>query len=331
MGNSTRGRILAALREADGFLSGQELSEQLSVTRTAVWKAVQKLQEEGYRIQAVRNRGYRLQEVQPDILSSEEIEGRLKTKWAGNTVYSYTEVDSTNNRAKQLAEEGAPHGTLVMADIQTAGKGRRGRSWSSPSGSGIWMTLILKPDLEPSRASMLTLVMAHSVTKAIRMVTGLDAGIKWPNDVVVNGRKVCGILTEMSAEIDFINHIVIGFGINANITSFPEEIGKTATSLELEMGQPVSRADLAASVLEQFEVDYQAFLSHGDLSALLTPYNDMLLGIGQQVRVLQPGHEYTGISAGINRAGELLVKREDGTVTEIYAGEVSVRGLYGYV
>lgn len=327
---TTRSRVLAALRDTEGYLSGQELCERLQISRTAVWKAVQKLSDDGYRIEAVQNKGYRLLSL-PETLSAEELESRLKTRWLGKRVYAYDTVDSTNNRAKQLAMDGAENGAVVLSEIQTAGKGRRGRSWCSPPGSGIWMSLILKPEFMPECAPMLTLVMAHSVAMGIREATGLEAGIKWPNDVVVNRKKVCGILTEMSAEVDYIHHIVIGCGINVNIGGFPDEIAQTATSLQIEAGRTFSRAAVAEHVLNWFEKDYEIFLKDLDLSGLKDIYNELLVGKDGMVRVMEPKGEYSGISRGIDERGELLVEKEDKTLQKVYAGEVSVRGVYGYI
>ena len=215
--------ILRMLKISDGYVSGQMLCDTFGVSRTAIWKVINQLKEEGYEIEAASKKGYRMIKI-PDILSKEEIESQIETKWAGRTTVYFDEVDSTNTRAKFLAEEGAVHGTLVAAEQQNAGKGRRGHTWESPRGNGIWMTLILKPDILPQSASMVTLIAALAIARSIKKSYGLDAKIKWPNDIVINGKKVCGILTEMSSDIETINYIIIGMGINANITLFPEEI-----------------------------------------------------------------------------------------------------------
>lgn len=311
-------------------MSGQELCEMLGVSRTAVWKAINSLKEEGYEIEAVQNKGYMITSY-PDIVTESELESRLDTKWAGKAIFYYDVAESTNTRGKSLAEAGEVHGTLVVADMQSAGKGRRGREWVSPAGTGIWMTIILKPSLHPGNASMLTLVMALSVVRACREITGLEAMIKWPNDIVVNGRKVCGILTEMSAEIDCIHHIVIGTGINVNMEAFPEEIKDIATSLRLEASRPFSRALIVEKILQNFEENYRLFLEKGDLSSLAESYNQQMINKGREIKVLDPGREYTGEAIGINDRGELLVRKNDGSIVNVFAGEVSVRGLYGYV
>ena len=294
------------------------------------------MKEEGYQIESVSRKGYRLLESPADILSQSEIASRLQTKWAGRKLYYVDSTGSTNTDAKRYAEEGDPHGTTVVADMQTAGKGRRGRKWQSPSGINTYFTILLKPDFAPDKASMLTLVMALSVAEAIEEVTELKAEIKWPNDIVVNKKKVVGMLTEMSTtpEMDEIQYVVVGVGVNVNMGSieeFPDEIRETATSLRIESGKQINRAVLVEHILERFEQNYEKFEQTLDLSGLLDAYQSHLVNVDTQVRVLDPAGEYTGTSHGINTTGELIVEKEDGGIVNVYAGEVSVRGLYGYV
>lgn len=325
-----KSEILSALRGSDGYVSGQELCEKLQVSRTAVWKKIKQLQEEGYEIEAVPNKGYRILGC-PDIVAAEEVESRLNTKWIGHPVKYFEEITSTNQYAKKIAEEGAAEGCLVIADEQSRGKGRSGRVWKTPPKTAIAMTLLLRPKLSPARVSMVTLVMGLSVACACRELYDLPVGIKWPNDVVIHGKKICGILTEMSAEMAAVNYVVIGTGINVNIREFPEELGGIATSLVLELGHETGRAELIAVCMKYFEEFYEKFLHTGDLSLLMEQYNELLLNKNRIVRVLEPGNEYTGTALGINKEGELLVDKEDGTRIAVYAGEVSVRGVYGYV
>lgn len=322
--------ILNRLKETEGYVSGQELCESLGVSRTAVWKCIRQLEDEGYEIEAVRNRGYRLKDS-GDVLSEEELGKFLTTKWLGRNLISLDEVDSTNSEIRRQADAGAPEGTVVIAALQTAGKGRRGRSWESPKGTGIWMSFLLKPEFEPSHASMLTLVAAMAVETGIRQVTGLDCQIKWPNDIVVNGKKLCGILTEMSTEDNHIRHVVVGIGINVNIKEFPEEIQSTATSLYLETGSLVKRTELVNAILTAWEVFYKKFLKTLDFTDLKEEYNARLVNKGRQVQILANSGSWTGISKGIDKEGQLLVEREDGQVETVVSGEVSVRGVYGYV
>ena len=318
------------LRESGDYVSGQELCRQLQVSRTAVWKTICRLREDGYEIEAAAGKGYRLKGF-PDSIAAEEVTSILRTRWMGRPVYYFSEISSTNLYAKQLAEDGAGEGLLVVADSQTKGRGRLGRSWATPSGTAIAMTLMLRPRLLPERISMVTLVMGMAVAQACRDLYMIDAGIKWPNDVVVDGRKLCGILTEMSTEITAVNYIVIGTGINANIREFPPELEQTATSLLLCLGHEVNRAQLIAGVMERFEEYYEAFLEAGDLTPVRERYQELLVNRGRTVQVLQPEGDYTGTALGIDERGRLLVRREDGTVIPVYAGEVSVRGVYGYV
>ena len=324
-----KAEILKMLRETDGYVSGQELCNKFGVSSTAVWKAINQLKENGYEIEAVQNKGYHLLSA-PDIMDKTELESIHATEWAGCEIYYFDSIDSTNTKAKELAEEGHPSGTLVVADRQTAGKGRRGRSWESPTGIGIFMTLMLKPEINPNNASMLTLVAAMATTRAIRRVTGVPAMIKWPNDIVMNGKKVCGILTEMSAQFDYINHIVIGIGINVHNEDFPEEIAKTASSLYLESGQHIHRASLIEAFLEEFEDVYAEYLKTEDMEGLQKEYDAMLVNRGRQVRVLDPKEPFEGKAMGITKKGELIVDTWESRKL-VSSGEVSVRGIYGYV
>ena len=328
--------ILTCLRNSADYVSGQQLCDRLGVSRTAVWKVISQLRDEGYRIESVPSRGYRLVESPAGMYSESEIASRLHTKWAGRRLLFFESTGSTNPDAKRFAEEGAPHGTTVVADRQTAGRGRRGRSWESPAGSSIYFTVVLRPAFAPDKASMVTLVTALSVAEAIHEVTGLDTGIKWPNDIVVNGKKVVGILTEMSMtpEMNEMQFLVAGVGVNVNQEStaeFPEEIRQTATSLKIESGKEFDRAELLARILAGFEADYEIFEKELTLSALKERYEARLVGRNAAVRVLDPAGEYTGISRGITDTGELVVEKETGETVFVYAGEVAVRGLYGYV
>ncbi|MDL2295464.1 biotin--[acetyl-CoA-carboxylase] ligase [Lachnospiraceae bacterium OttesenSCG-928-E19] len=322
--------ILRRLREAQDYISGQQLCEEFEVSRTAIWKVIHQLKEEGYHVDAVRNKGYRII-AYPDSMSAEAVGSRLTTKWAGSSIAYFEEIDSTNSYAKKLGEQGSSHGTLVIAERQDSGKGRRGRTWESPAGGNIYMTILLRPEIEPGKAPMLTLVMAHSVAVAIRRQIGLEAQIKWPNDIIVGKKKVCGILTEMSAEIDYINHVIIGVGINTNIENIPEGLLEKATSLAREAGKQIERDALAAEIMNQFERDYEWFMETCDLSQISKEYNEMLVNAGKEVRIHENNAEYQALALGINNNGELVIEKEDGSKAEIFAGEVSVRGIYGYV
>lgn len=260
-----------------------------------------------------------------------EIQNLKNIEWIGKNVYYHEKTGSTNIDAKQLAEESTPHGTLVVAEEQTDARGRRGRSWQAPAGSNIYFSLVLRPRVAADKAPMLTLVMALSVARAVSKQCGLEAKIKWPNDIVVNKKKVCGILTEMTLEGRNIAYVIVGVGINVNQQEFPEDIRETATSLRRESGKVFSREELLQKVLKYFEADYESFLKTENMSLLRNEYNGWLVNRGVQVKVLEPSGEYTGTAQGINENGELLVERENGQLEAVYAGEVSVRGIYGYV
>ena len=322
--------ILKMLRETDGYISGQELCNKFGVSRTAIWKVMKQLKEAGYNIEAQQNKGYHIVSA-PDVMDAAELKSIWKPKWVGCEILYFDSIDSTNTKAQELAEKGYPSGTLVVADKQIAGKGRRGRNWESPSGCGIFMTLMLKPGINPNNASMLTLVSALAVAKALADITGKDAKIKWPNDIVIDGRKVCGILTEMSAQFDYINNIVIGIGINVNNSSFPEEISATASSLRLlSGGKKYRRAEIIEKIMEYFEKYYSIFLETEDLSALVNEYDAMLVNMKRQVKVLDPKEPFEGTAMGITKTGELIVDTWESRKL-VSSGEVSVRGIYGYV
>lgn len=324
--------ILTRLRESDTFVSGQELCEEFGVSRTAVWKAVNALKSQGFLIESVTNRGYRLMETE-DVLSESSIKSVLNTKWLGQECCYFDEIDSTNDELKRryTANAAMTNGILAITDNQTVGKGRRGRQWETPAGENIAMSFLLKPQFGPDKASMLTLLAALAVAEGTEKVTGISCGIKWPNDVIIGDKKYCGILTEMSVEPDFIHYVIVGIGINVNTKSFPEEISKTATSIYKESGNITDRTRIVTAVLESFEKYYEAFEQNENLQEVQHIYNERLVSLDKEVRVLDPKGEYSGISRGINESGELLVELSDGKIKEVYAGEVSVRGIYGYV
>ncbi len=329
----TKYRILEKLKEEKGFVSGQALCHELGVSRTAVWKAVNALKKEGYLIRSVTNKGYMLEDI-PDIIRAEEITGSLVTERMGRNLICLEEVDSTNEELKRMysTDNSLCEGTVVAAERQVKGKGRRGRSWENADGENIAFSIFLRPDADPGKASMLTIVAALAVADACNSLLGnSDCRIKWPNDVVLDGKKVCGILTEMSAEPDCISYVIVGIGVNVNTRSFPDELSPKATSLYIQGKKEVQRCRLLAEILNRFELRYNSFLKTLDLSAFRDEYNQMLAGREEKVRVLDPAGEYDGISKGIDDLGNLLVERADKSVEKVYSGEVSVRGIYGYV
>ena len=326
-----KSQILKILRNADGYISGQAICQTLGVSRTAVWKYINQLKEEGYEFDAVSNKGYRIVKY-PDIITAAEISSQLGQNDIIQKVIYFDETDSTNNQAKQYAEKGEASGTLFVAETQTGGRGRRGRNWISQPESGIWMTLLLRPQIRPADASMLTLVSAMAVARAVTESCGdVVCRIKWPNDIVLNKKKVCGILTEMSAETDWVNFVVIGIGINVNIENFADEIKDIATSLYMEAGRRIKRSTIVAQFSKYFTAYYNQFLKTCDLSSLVSEYNKMLINAGQQVQISDRTNTFSGKALGVDETGALKVLKEDGSVAAIVAGEVSVRGLYGYV
>lgn len=265
-----------------------------------------------------------------EAYSKETISKAIHTKWAGKTVYFAKEIDSTNEWIKRLTKENEVHGTLAAAEFQSLGKGRLGRRWIAPEGSCIMMSILLRPDFEPQYASMLTLVMGLSVAQAVADA-GVEVSIKWPNDVVVSHKKICGILTEMELDQDQIQEVVIGIGINVNLEEIAEDLKGKATSLYLETGRRFDRSQMIGLVMERFEKNYDLFIQTCDLSLLLDDYNAMLANRQQPVRVLDQKEPYEGVALGIDKDGKLLVEMENGEIREVSSGEVSVRGLYSYV
>ena len=336
--------ILRMIRQSSGYVSGQSLCEALGVSRTAVWKYVNQLKEEGYEFDAVSNKGYRIVKY-PDIITREEIESMLPEGLAVTNVVYYHETDSTNTRAKQAAEDGEKSGTLFITECQTGGRGRRGRTWESPAGSGIWMSLLLRPEIKPFDASMLTIVAAMGMKDAIEEIIGAGDGagdedgtgqggihckIKWPNDIVLGDRKICGMLTEMSAETDWINYVVIGIGVNVNTTEFDDSIKDTASSILLQTGSSVKRSDVVVAFARHFSRYYEEFLKECNLSGLADDYNKALINVGRDVKIVERDGSFVAKAVGIDETGSLIVEK-DGDTIRIVAGEVSVRGLYGYV
>ena len=269
-----------------------------------------------------------------DRFDQETIEQSIHTKWAGKTVHFAGKTDSTNRWIRELAASGAPHGTLAVTDYQSAGRGRFDRKWEAPPGTCVMMTLLLRPEIRPVNASMLTLVMGLSAAEAAGQLLkesgcGRSVWIKWPNDVVISRKKICGILTEMSVLGNRIDFVEIGIGINVNLGEFPEEMQDKATSLLLESGKTFDRSHVTGLVMERFEENYGKFVKTEDLTLLTGAYEKLLVNRGEAVRVLEK-EPYEGTCLGISRRGELLVQSGE-EVRFVNAGEVSVRGLYSYV
>ncbi len=328
-----KSKILEELKTNSGqSVSGEEISRRLGISRTAVWKHISRLRSEGYSIESQTNSGYRLV-GSPDLLSPGELEPLLHTNFIGRNIIYFDCIASTNTYAKKAAEEPFVEGTVVIADEQTAGRGRLGRQWISTKGKGIWMSIMLKPDILPADAPKLTIAAAYAVSKALWSCCQLEARIKWPNDIVTGGKKLCGILTEMSAEADEIKSVIVGIGINANLEheDFGPEVSSIATSISLEKGSAVSRKALVASVINEFEEVYEVFAREGSIKPLLDEYKSKSAVLGKEIRVISKKEEIIGLAVDISEEGYLVVKLGDGTIREIMSGEVSVRGLCGYI
>jgi BirA family transcriptional regulator, biotin operon repressor / biotin---[acetyl-CoA-carboxylase] ligase len=324
--SSTDTTILRLFREAgSGFVSGELISRELKVSRTAVWKHITGLRGAGYVIEAVPSRGYHLLSS-PDILSVEEVRGKLSTIRIGRRLVCLPETTSTNADAFRLAEGGAEEGTTVIADAQSGGKGRRGRVWSSPSGVNLYCSVVLRPEIMPHEAPQLTFLSAVAVARAIEGTTALKPEIKWPNDVLIDGRKVAGLLNEMSAETDGINFVILGIGVNLNMTraQFPDDLRTPATSLLQEQGLPVNRARFAAAMLGELDRLYTDFLQHG-FGPVREEWQLRCCANGREVVVTEGGLEAArGKFQGIDGDGALLLQSSDGAVERILSGDVRV-------
>ncbi len=321
--------LLNMLADRD-YVSGEEISRRLGVTRAAVWKRIQALREQGFMIESAGKKGYHL--VRPyDSLLPVFVKRGLHTEWAGQPPMIYSEsMTSTNIVLKQAAESGAAHGTVALCEEQTAGRGRRGRGWVSPRGQGLWVSLLARPALSPGRAQLITFAAAIAMAEAVEKETGLDILIKWPNDLVLQGKKVCGILLELSGDVETIAYVVIGTGLNVGENAYPQELRESAISLKDVIGHHVERAQVLRSYLAAMEQNMDSLEREG-LPGILQAYERKSCTLHRSVRVSGGGEEFLGTAVGLDENGALLVKLEDGTIRRVLAGDVSVRGVMGYV
>ena len=323
-------KVLNYLIQQEGYVSGQDISRDLGVSRTSVWKCIKGLRQEGYRIESMTRRGYRFIS-RPDTINEQEIRRHLKEGVLPGEILVLPVVDSINEEAKRAFHQGCPDRSLFVSDRQTAGKGRRGREWISPGGKDVFFSFLLKPDLPPECASMLTLLCAIAGVGALKRQAAGDYQIKWPNDIVLGGKKICGILTEMSADMDRVHYIIPGIGFNLNRTDFDPSIRHMASSVYLETGREIDRSRFVADYVNEFMGRYDIFLRDQDLGSFVDEYQACLVNVGREVKISLKDREMTRTALGINNRGELLVKDAGGRISAILSGEVSVRGLYGYV
>lgn len=322
-----RSKILEMLRcQAGHFVSGEELGRQLCVSRAAISKQIQKLRQEGYGIESIVSQGHRLLSL-PDLLRPEEVQSRLNTTVLGKELIYFSQVGSTNDEAKKCAMGGFPEGTLVVTENQLGGRGRMARGWFSPFAKGIWFSIILRPTFLPQEAPKCTLMAAVALNRAIRDCTGLASGIKWPNDILFNGKKLAGILTEMSSEIDAINYVVIGMGVNVNIAAneIPPELKTVATSLQIETSTVLSRLDLFIQILARLEELYLTVKDQG-FATVLDAWRQESITLNRLVTVVGPDRSFSGKALDIDSDGALLVDTGE-RIERILAGDVSIRPL----
>lgn len=322
-GKHAQEEILRLLREKAGtYVSGEEFSQSLGVSRTAVWKQIRQLRELGYTIEAVTSRGYRLAGA-PDSLIPTEIQAGLETALIGREIVYYESTDSTNLRAHELGESGAADGTVVIADRQSAGKGRLGRSWVSPPGVNLYASVLLRPSILPYHAPQLSFLSAVAVARAVEEVGGLSPSVKWPNDVLLHGRKLAGLLNEMSAETENIHYVILGIGVNLNMSAeqFPADLRYPATSLALEKGAPVSRAAFARALLRHLDSLYALYLEKG-FAPILKAWEAFFELIGRPVEVDFQNRVVKGRVEGLDEDGALLLRLPDGASEKVLAGDV---------
>ena len=323
----TTDRRLAALltllsENATIVISGARMAREIGVSRSTVWRWVEQLRKLGVHVKGQRSTGYFLEKV-PDILTPDLLRKRLKGNLFGKRVFHFFKTDSTNRVAMELGFVGEPEGTVVMAEEQTAGRGRAGRSWHSEKGTGLYFSILLRPRLSPAQAPLLTMLAGVSAQAAVEAVTGLAPEIKWPNDLLLNGKKLGGILTEMHAEPSAVRFVVVGIGINTNQEKFPSELAAIATSLRRESGRITFRLELLVRLLSQFENDYSRFLAEGAAFVVQRFQKASSFANGRRVRVDTGVESYLGTTAGLSPEGLLVVKRENGQATTVIAGDVT--------
>lgn len=323
--------IVRLLKEKNDFISGEDISNMLGVTRTAIWKHIKSLREEGYEIESFSRKGYRLIQS-PDILSKNEISKYLDTSIIAREMIYFDTISSTNTKAKEMADKGAEDGTVIISEEQKGGRGRLGREWTSPKHMGIWMSIILRPKVNPNEISKVTQVAAASVVEAGKEM-GFDFYVKWPNDIIMNDKKICGILTEMSGELNHINYVVLGIGVNVNqdTDDFPDDLREKASSIKIELGKRVSRQELCAKILNHFETLYDGFTRDKQGIKAIAICREKSILIGKDVSVIRGNDTFDAKVLDLNSAGELVVRKQDGVEERLFSGEVSVRGKKGYV
>jgi BirA family biotin operon repressor/biotin-[acetyl-CoA-carboxylase] ligase len=320
-------QILRALRNSDSEpVSGADLATQLGISRAAIWAHIEELRSVGYEISASPHGGYRLRST-PDVLHADDLLALLEPGMLiGRDIRVFQETTSTNDVADKLGRDGVKEGAVVFAESQTRGRGRLGRSWLSSQGKGLWFSVLLRPALSPQSATQITVASAIALARALKKTAAIQCGIKWPNDILVNERKLCGILTEMTAEVDKINYIVLGIGVNVNFleSDFPADLRKSATSLAIEAGRKFKRAEVAAAILRELNCDYLR-LKAGEFQAVADEWEENCITIGRNVEISAGPRVVHGRAESLDAEGALLVRTQHGHLERIIGGDVTLR------
>jgi BirA family biotin operon repressor/biotin-[acetyl-CoA-carboxylase] ligase len=326
MSSSIDLEILKALRSSgDAAVSGADLSQQLGVSRAAIWARMRELRALGYEIEASPHRGYRLLAT-PDLLHADDLVARLgPTRVIGRDIRVFRQTTSTNDVVEKMARDGVKEGVVVFAETQTCGRGRLGRKWTSPPGKGLWFSILLRPDMRPLEMTRITVASATALRRAIAGHSGLTTDIKWPNDILINGRKVAGILTELSAELDHVNFVILGIGVDVNVAAsdLAPDVRRTATSLKIEAGRSIPRPDLAVAILRELDHDYNR-IGIGQFAAVSDEWQEHCVTLGRHVSIRMGPHEFRGRAEALGENGELLLRSEHGHLERISGGDVSL-------
>ena len=315
-------KILKELKNAKDYISGEGLSSNLMVSRSAIWKHIKNLKAKGYIIEGISNKGYKLIST-PDVINSNEVSELLTTAQLGRNIIHFDTIDSTNKKAKELASKGAEDGTIIISEIQESGSGRFKRVWASPKG-GIWFSMILRPNIVPTECTKVTQITAAAMYKSLSSF-GANVNIKWPNDIVLNNKKLCGILTELKCDLETVDYLVVGIGLNVNIENFDDEISSIATSLKIEFNKDFNRTEIISSFLNTFEGLYNQFVNNGDISETIAICREHSNLFGKKAKLITCNNEEEVTCLRLSEEGNLIVKDSHGNEKAVLSGEITFK------